>query len=111
MFMQPSKNFFAQPVTVDTPRDSTCGGDDEGGGEGEEDEEDTLNEDDQAAADDGDCRLRRDGAAASCDSLFWDDYGVKPQVENPTLEDQDMLGTSGLFEHGGPFSNICKLGH
>ena len=87
--MQLSRNFFAQPSTVDTPRDSTCGGDDEGGVEGEEDEEDTLNEDDQAAAGG---RLRRDGGAASCDSLFWDDYGVKPQVENPTLEEQDMLG-------------------
>ena len=96
MFMQPSRNLVAQPVTVDTPRDSTCGGDDEGGGEGEEDEEDTLNEDDQGGG------LQRDGAAASCDSLLWDDYGVKPQVENPTLEEQDMLGTSGLFESGWP---------
>ena len=90
-------NSLAQSSTANTPRVSTCGGDDEGGGEGEEDDEDTLNEDDQATPGG---RLRRDGAAASCDSLFWDDYGVKPQVENPTLEEQDMMGASGVFEQG-----------
>ena len=73
-------------------QDSMCGGDDEGDeeGEGEETDEDTLNEGDSAAAGDGGLRS---ATGASCDSLFWDDYGVKPQVENPSLE-QELQGTS-----------------
>ena len=85
-----------------------CGGDDEGGAEGEEEEEaddGTLNEGDQGGVGEEEgSRLQRDGAtAASCDSLFWDDYGVKPQVENPSLEEQD----APTFERGGQifFSN------
>ena len=80
-----------------------CGGDDEGGAEGEEEEEaddDTLNEGEPGSAvgEEEGSRLQRDGAtAASCDSLFWDDYGVKPQVENPSLEEQD----APMFEQGG----------
>ena len=79
-----------------------CGGDDEGGAEGEEEEEaddDTLNEGEPGSAvGEEDSRLQRDSAtAASCDSLFWDDYGVKPQVENPSLEEQD----APTFEQGG----------
>ena len=71
-----------------TLQDSMCGGDDEGDEE-EETDEDTLNEGDSAAAGDGGLRS---ATGASCDSLFWDDYGVKPQVENPSLE-QELPGT------------------
>ena len=57
-----------------------------------------------AVGDEEGSRLQRDGAtAASCDSLFWDDYGVKPQVENPSLEEQDIP----MVEQGGQvFSQI-----